>query len=290
MRILLTGATGFLGSSLAKTLHSEGHELIILKRRTSSLRRIEPITRDIVMYDLEGLDFSVPFGMHGRVDTVIHTATCYGRGGELPDQIFETNTKLPLKLLQAASVSGTDVFINSDTSLDKDLNAYSLSKKQFAEWGRFYSDRHGIQFLNLRLEHFYGPGDDKSKFTTHVIMRCLENAPELKLTLGEQKRDFIYIDDVVSAYLAVLAGREVFSERFVEMDVGSGAVVTIREFVETVWRLSGSRTKLAFGAVPYRQGEVMFAQADISSLRALGWEASHSLEQGLKLTMEGIGV
>lgn len=290
MRILLTGATGFLGSHLAKALHSEGHELIILKRRTSSLRRLEHIIRDVVLFDLEELDSSVLFKSHGTVNAVIHSATCYGRSGESAEQIFEANSRFPLALLEAASTSGTSIFINSDTSLDKYLNAYSLSKKQFAEWGKYFSDRYDIRFVNLRLEHFYGPGDDESKFTTHVIRSCIGNASELKLTLGEQKRDFIYIDDAVSAYATVLAKKDDFLNQFIELDVGSGNAVTIREFVETVHRMTGSGTKLDFGAVPYREGEVMFAQADTSSLRKLGWKASHSLEQGLKLTIEGTGV
>ena len=135
---------------------------------------------------------------------VVHTATCYGRNRETPLEVFEANLKFPLDLLEKAALFSTDTFFNTDTILYKYLNGYSLSKHQFVEWGKQYADEHKIKFCNIKLEHMYGPGDDDSKFTTYVINSCLNNVPEVKLTLGEQERDFIYIDDVVSAYQLLL--------------------------------------------------------------------------------------
>lgn len=286
-RILLTGATGYLGSHLAQALLGAGHSVVVLKRRSSSLRRLESILPRITLLDVDGLDLSVPFKEHGKIDAVIHAATSYGRNGESASQMAEANLAFPLRLLDAAIVAQTPVFLNTDTALDKFLNAYSLSKTQFAEWGQHFAGQKKIHFLNLRLEHFYGEGDDDSKFTTHVIKNCLTNTPELKLTLGEQRRDFVYIDDVVSAYLLLLEKQESLPDWFVELDVGSGDAVTIREFVEMVHRLTKSSTHLNFGAQPYRQGEVMLSQADTESLRMLGWRCRHTLEQGLKLAIEG---
>jgi nucleoside-diphosphate-sugar epimerase len=139
----------------------------------------------------------------------------------------------------------------------------------------------------MRLEHFYGPGDEASKFTTHVINSCLRNVPELKLTLGEQKRDFIYIDDVVSAYLIILEKLGQFPDLFNEFHVGSGAAVSIRDFVEKVHHITGSKTQLAFGSLPYRKGEVMSSHANVEPLEKLGWFCKINLEQGLNLVMEG---
>lgn len=286
-QILLTGATGYLGSHLAKALLDAGYSIVALKRRTSSLRRLESILPRITLIDVDELDLNSPFKDYGKIDVVIHTATCYGRHGEGAYQIADANLCFPLKLLDAAIAADVRVFMSTDTALDKFLNAYSLSKRQFAEWGRHFSQQKKIRFLNLRLEHFYGPEDDDTKFTAHVINSCLTNAPELKLTLGEQRRDFIYIDDVVSAYLLLLNKRELLTDYFMEFDVGSGETVTIRELVELVHRMTESTTYLNFGALPYREGEAMFLQADIESLRKLGWDCRHTLEQGLKLVIEG---
>lgn len=286
-KILLTGITGFLGSHLAKALLMYGHEVIALKRSGSSLSRIKTIFHDVVLYDVNGLDFKEVFRKHPNIDAVIHTATCYGRNGETINQIFDANTAFPLQLLEEASQSEVGTFINTDTILDKYLNLYTLSKNQFLEWGKFFSMHNRIHFSNMRLEHFYGAGDDDSKFTSFVIKACCENTPELKLTLGEQKRDFIYIDDVVAAYLLLVDRIEQTSNRYAEFDVGSGAAISIRSFVECVHRITGSSTQLKFGALPYREGEVMFSQANIEPLHELGWLCQTGLEQGLKRVVEG---
>lgn len=285
-RILLTGVTGFLGSHLAKALLAAGHEVVALKRKSSSLHRVESVISGIDFYDIEGLDFDQLFRDCGKIDTIIHTATCYGRNNESVSEIFSANTEFPLRLLDAGSRAGVGVFLNTDTILDKYLNLYALSKNQLLQWGKFFSMHAKIRFANIRLEHFYGPDDDPTKFSTYVINSCLQNIPELKLTKGEQKRDFIFIDDVVSAYMVLLETMDSFKEPFLEFDVGSGQSVSIREFVETVHRLTASKTQLLFGALPYREGEVMHSEANISGLAALGWQCRYDIETGLKQVFE----
>ena len=176
--ILLTGATGYLGSYLAKALVAQGHKLIVFKRKNSSLKRIESIVPVVALYNTENLNYSIPFNAHGKIDAVIHTATNYGRHGEMPSEIFEANTKFPLKLMEAAKTAGVSIFINSDTILDKYVNSYTLSKSQLLEWGKFFCTHNKMFFVNMRLEHFYGPGDADSKFTTHVMNSCIRNVPE----------------------------------------------------------------------------------------------------------------
>ena len=285
--ILLTGATGYLGSYLANALVAEGHNLIILKRKNSSLLRISSIVQMVTLYNIENLDYTIPFIAHGKIDAVIHTSTCYGRNGEMPSEVFESNTGFPLKLMNAAKIAGVNVFINSDTILGKYVNLYSLSKSQLLEWGKFFCKHNQMFFVNLRLEHFYGPRDSDSKFTTHVMKSCLRNVPELKLTFGEQKRDFIYIDDVVSAYLIILEKIKGFSNFFNEFDVGSGTTISIREFVEKIHQITDSKTHLAFGSIPYRTGEVMSSNANVEPLIELGWSCKTNLDKGLKLVMKG---
>jgi nucleoside-diphosphate-sugar epimerase len=285
-KILLTGATGFLGSHLAKALLVDGYEVVALKRKASSLRRLEPIASGIVLIDIEALDFEKLFREYGKIDVIIHTATCYGRNNESVSEIFAANTEFPLRLLDAGCRSGVEVFLNTDTILDKYLNLYALSKNQFLQWGKYFSRHEKMLFWNIRLEHFYGPDDESTKFSTYVINSFLNNVPDLRLTKGEQKRDFIYIEDVVSAYMLLLEKRGNFDSSFVEFDVGSGRSVSIREFVETAHRLAASKTHLAFGAIPYREGEVMHSEADISGLTALGWQCRYDIEAGLKKVIE----
>jgi CDP-paratose synthetase len=284
-KILITGITGFLGSKLAMELVRTGYEVIALKRKSSSLKRLKSFKNDITLYNIEEVDYHKVFKTHNKIDFIIHTATSYGRNNESPWEIFEANTGFPLKLLDAASMANVSKFINTDTILDKYLNLYSLSKNHLLEWGKFYSMRNKIEFINMRLEHFYGSDDDDSKFTAYVINKCISNTKTLQLTAGEQKRDFIYIDDVVAAYITVLKRVNSHNKWFDEYDVGSGNSSTIKEFVEMVRRLTNSNIELNFGALPYRKNEVMNSKADVKGLMDLGWKCKYNLEEGLKLTI-----
>jgi len=283
--VLVTGANGFLGSHLVRALLSDGYRVAILKRKTSRLDRIEEYVNRVAMFNIEdGID--TPFNVMGPIDAVIHTATSYGRHGETSYQIFEANTAFPLRLMEIAVSNSTDLFINTDTILDRFINNYALSKSHFAEWGRQFASNGKIAFANIRLEHMYGPGDDATKFTTHVIRSCVTNVPDLNLTPGEQRRDFIYIDDVVAGYMQLLRSLDAKKHEYSQFDLGSGKAVTIRQFVETVHRITGSTTKLNFGALPYRNNEIMSSEADISTFQSLGWECETSLEEGIRRTIK----
>jgi CDP-paratose synthetase len=281
MQVIVTGATGFLGSSLVKALANSGHQVIILKRSTSDTGRLLHVLSRITAYDVDCTNIAEVFAKHSPIDAVIHTATCYGRKGESTSEILTANTLFPLKVLEAAVKHNVPLFINTDTVLDKQVNSYALSKKQFQEWGRQFAASGRIRFINLNLEHMYGPGDDESKFTTHVVNSCQKNVPELLLTLGEQKRDFIYIDDVVSAYMLLLKNAPQGRGAYLEFDVGSGQAISIREFVEIVHKLTNSQTKLCFGAVPYRTNEIMASNSNTDALKALGWKSATDLETGI---------
>lgn len=287
-RILLTGATGFLGSHLTYALLNLGHEVIVLKRKNSDVQRIKPLLARVVSYDIEEVDLSALFIAHGQIHAVIHTATCYGRAGDTASQIIEANTVFPLRVLEAAAISKVDVFFNTDTILPKYLNDYALSKAQFLEWGKAFSAREKIRFVNIRLEHLYGPGDAESKFTTHIIESCLKNVPELDLTLGEQRRDFIYIDDAVAAILKIFEHSYLPNGRYLEYEVGSGNAVSIKDFVELVKKVTHSSTRTNFGALPYRKNEVMDCNINIEPLKTLGWKCRVDLATGIELTMQEI--
>ena len=171
--------------------------------------------------------------------------------------------------------------------LEPEVNYYALTKHQFSQCGQNIAlqSKGRLSFVNVLLQHMYGPGDDASKFTTHVLRSCMRNEAILKLTGGVQKRDFIYIDDVLSAYSTILNNYEKIKQ-VTEIEVGTGSAPTIREFVETVHRLTSSSTQLQFGALPYRNNEAMLCQADIDKIRTLGWKPKFDLVNGLRRTID----
>lgn len=289
MKILLTGGSGFLGSALALQLKRGGHDVALPLRPASSLARLKGQAFEIgrVAQDVELHDFVARV----RPDAVVHTACAYGRQGEGLLTLTDANVRFGLSLLQCLqslpeAAAGPRVFINTGTALPAATSPYALSKHQFAAWGaqQAHAAPARLRFVNVELQHMYGAGDDASKFTTHVMHACHRNDPELQLTAGEQRRDFIYIDDVVAGYSTLLQRSHALGIA-ADVPLGSGQAPTVREYVQAVHRLCGSRTELRFGALPYRPTEAMHCQADLSRMAGLGWSPRWSLEAGIERTL-----
>lgn len=283
--LLITGASGFLGSHLVRALLGAGHQVKAIRRSSSSLDRVHDIADDVVWLNIDDSPSELE-SFFSRVDCVMHTAASYGRSGESVVDVVHANTMFGLSVLDAAVKQNVKIFINTDSSLPKNTNAYTLSKAHLTEWGKFLCSEIGTHFINIRLEHMYGPGDDSVKFTDHVIAACLRNESELKLTAGLQQRDFIYIDDVISAYLLLMETQPITTSGYAEVALGSGEVISVRKLVETIHSMTRSTTHLAFGAVPTKQNEVMYSCADTTQLRQLGWQPETSLIDGLRQTIK----
>lgn len=282
--IVLTGGTGFLGSQLLRALVESGETVTLLKRSFSDTTRIGDLLGRIDSIDIDRSPVEPAFE-GGEVTAVIHCATDYGRRNRDPYQIIDANIVLPLRLLHLASCSGTGRFINTDTILDKRISHYSLSKSQFAQWLETYGEK--LLCLNVSLDHFFGPGDDPSKFTSSVIRSLIRGDAEIPLTPGEQRRHFIYVADVVEALLDVLHHRGFGARGFRQLQVGSRDGVPVREFVERAKAISGNTsTTLKFGALPYRENEVMNPQIDLAPILATGWRPRTSLDDALARTID----
>jgi len=287
MTVLLSGVTGFLGSYLLKRLSQEGFEVIALKRSTSDTCRIKKLLHGITYYNVDQTNIEDIFKNH-TIDIVINTVTDYGRTNKQISSILETNLMFSLKLLENAKAHGVKAFINTDTLLNKDINAYALSKNQLVQWMRFLSNK--VKMINIKIEHMYGPLDDENKFIYWIINQLKQNVEKIDLTSGIQKRDFIYIDDIVEAYMILINNINQFSS-FEEFELGSGNAVEVKEFLELLYNQVKERqpltTTLNFGAVYYRPKESMCMQADISKLYSLGWRPKVTLKDGIKNIIDG---
>ena len=288
MKILLTGATGFLGSHLTRALVEKKYTVIGLKRRTSDVSRLSDLEKAVTFFDVEdSLDHL--FESHPNIDMVIHVATNYGNQGEALSEILMANVILPLRIMELALMRKKCVFINTDTFFCKaeedypHLNGYITSKKLFYRLAVKSAETLKCSFVNIRLEHVFGPGDGLFKFTSSIIRKMLDDVPEIKLTSGEQLRDFVYVDDVINAYLKIISSIGVMGKVGVKcFEVGSGAAHSVRDFVTTAHRIIGSKSNLLFGALPYRENEIMCSKANLEALTGLGWRSNVSLEEGLK--------
>jgi nucleoside-diphosphate-sugar epimerase len=282
--VLLTGATGFLGSHILAMLLREGHRVIALTRNASNTHRVAGLLRQcMAIFNIDAGPLATPFETN-HIDLIIHCATQYGRKTTDPRELISANLTLPLSLLHHASRHDVTAFINSDTILDMNINAYALSKKQFREWLTFYSNQ--IQCCNVALEHFYGPKDDQTKFVARIIHDLITEVDAIELTAGHQKRDFVYIDDVVLAFSHIVDTVLQRPKGLHRFEVGTGHTTTIRDFVTLAAQLTHNRrTQLLFGKLPYRDNEIMESHVDTASLRELGWQPQVSLVDGLRTTI-----
>ncbi len=278
--LLFTGATGYLGSNILKAIIDKYDKIIILKRSFSNTFRIEEYLDRVISYNLDEIDIEQVF-LENKVDMVIHCATDYGRKNISRLQVIEANLILPVKLLEFGTKHGVKCFINTDTILDKRVSHYSLSKKQFDDW--LISYKKDIICINIALEHFYGPGDDKTKFVSFILDKLINRIDNIDLTEGEQKRDFIYIDDVANAFLTIIEHSKNLENNFYEFEIGSETEISIKNFVVMMKKLTNNKnTFLNFGALPYRENEQMECVADVTQIKKLGWKINYSLEDGLK--------
>ncbi len=282
--ILLTGATGFLGSHILASLR-EIADVIVLKRSFSDVWRIRQLLSGVTHYDTDKTPLENIFQEH-RIDGIVHVATEYGRKKEA-EEIVASNVVFPLKLLRLGVSHKVPFFINTDTFYNKGafvysyLSHYSLSKKQFVAWLKLFQGQ-GTRILSLKLAHFYGPKDGPEKFVPQMLSRMLRHEAKIELTGGKQRRDFIYVDDVVRAYRMLVEKIEEIREPYLELDVGTGRSASVKDFLQVMRRLTRSRSTLEFGKLPYRKDEIMEHHSRTSGLvRILGWKPETCIEDGL---------
>ena len=280
--ILLTGATGFLGSHILKRLLESEVNVVILIRESSNKKRIKNLNgfSTFIVND-QVSNIHKLFEMYA-IDTIIHVATEYGR--DLPySSVLESNVLLPIKLIEAGSKKGISLFINTDSFFSKFpnysyLREYITSKKIITDYLKSISD---IKVINLKLEHIYGENDSESKFITSLLNKMFVNESNIKLTEGNQRRDFVYVADVVNAYLFVLEKQYVL-DQYTEFEVGTGNSITIKDFVFKMHKIIGSTSNLLFGNLETRINEIQDSKADNLSLCKLGWKAEYTPEKAIK--------
>lgn len=271
--VLITGINGFLGSHLAADLKNNFKVVGLTREKTIGNEN------GVKLYSWESREADRVFS-ENEIYCVIHCATVYR--GDVSRQL-ETNLLMPVRIFELSQKSGTKVFINTDSFFNvresrySYLPEYTLTKRQLLEWLKLKAG--SCKVVNMKVFHMYGEKDSPEKFIPSITYKLLNNEIEIDLTSGEQKRDFIYIEDVVKAFRIIM--EENLTENFTEYEVGTGVSTSIKELVELLKELTHSKTELNFGAIPYRENEFEEIIADNSKLKKSGWESEHSLRSGL---------
>jgi CDP-paratose synthetase len=279
--ILITGINGFLGSHIANNLC---HRFEIIGLGYSLNNLTNNLNQPLKVYSSVNTRLEDIFNDH-KIDAVIHTATVYQKVDNSFENLIKTNILLPIQLLELAHRYHLKLFLNTDTFFNQPnpkysyLSFYTLSKKHFIDW--LVEIQGPCKLINVKLFHIYGPNDKPSKFVPFIISSLVQNIKELDLTEGKQLRDFIYVDDVVSVYDLLIEKFERGEALIEEYEVGSGSSISIKEFVLLAKEVSGASTHLKFGALEYRNNEIMESKANIEPLVQLGWQIKNPIKSGI---------
>lgn len=296
--VLVTGATGFLGTHLALALAAAGARVHALRRGRGETRLPCPeiVWHQGDMTDAASLAAAV---RASRPEAVFHLAA-YGTAYDQQDEAEAL----------AVNVLGSHHLFNALAGTEARLVVAGSSAEYGRARGRLREGRacqptwiygatknaavvllstlgrqHGREVVTLRPFGPYGPADNPARVIPHVLTALLAGG-DVPLTAGEQVRDFVHVDDCVDAFLA--AATLPLSETGRIYNIGSGEGVRIRDLALTLARAvgHGAEERLRFGAQPYREGEVWEAVGDITAAAAdLGYRPRVSLEEGLARTL-----
>lgn len=282
-KILITGIYGFLGSHLAIHLKDQ-YEIIGLVNSFKKSNRINEYNFKIHSSKTDNLE---SIFIENKIYAILHVATVYDKKEESLINLINTNVLLPIKLVELSKKYKVKSFLNTDSFFNNDkykydyLSYYTLSKKQILEWLKLFSFSTNCKVVNLKIFHMYGEYDSLNKFIPFIIEKIKKEDPFIDLTPGNQIRDFIYVKDVVRAYEVILNSIDKL-DSFQEFEIGSGQSYKINYLLALIKEITKSNIDLRFGAIPYRNGEIMISNViNFDLTKKYGWKPTFNLVDGL---------
>jgi CDP-glucose 4,6-dehydratase len=314
-RVLVTGAHGFVASHLSKALLERGDAVTVLDRpdprvadvggpRRSGLDLLG-IRNEVQLVEADLRDAEAVAGVVAGVDAVFHLAaqTIVGVARESPLETLEVNVRGAWNIFEACREQGVGrvVFASSDKAYgaspelpyreDFPLRAaypYDASKAAADIIARSYANAYGVPLAVTRFANVYGGGDlNFSRLIPETVVAALEGRAPVIRSDGSPERDFLHVEDAVSAYLAIaeaLGADDAAGEAF---NAGGDSPHSVREVVELIAAASGSGVEPDFQGAGNPDGEIDRQFVDSTKLRELtGWRPAVGLEEGLRRTLE----
>lgn len=300
MRILVTGATGFVGACLARRLVAEGYDVHIFTRSSSDKWRIRDLLPHVTEHDV---DLRNSERIRERIalirPEVIYHAAVYG-GFSFQNEaefIYALNFQGTVQLLSACEQVGFSAFINlsssseygmKSTSMQEDdllepVGDYAVSKAAATLYCRSRAVERQLPIVTLRLFSPYGPWDDPNRYIPYVI-RTLLAGQHPQLTVPRSVRDYIYIEDVVEACMSAMREKACYGEI---INIGSGDQVSIGKVADLLKEQIANGIEPQWGMSLHKRLEPTVWRANIvKAKRLLHWEPKITMQDGLSQTVE----
>ena len=307
IRVLVAGASGFIGRWVAKLLSEEGANLWIVGRDRSRLNSVSEV------YSIRGTKVSLDLAKANTFEKlfeeikpdVTFNLMGYGISRQERDEktAWEINAELVgemaltiarankskwkgMKLVHVGSgfEYGSVQGVITEKTKPEPTTIYGRSKLAGTEKLREICESTGLPAVTARLFTVYGPGEHPHRLLPS-LMHAAKSGEILKLTKGEQRRDFTYVKDVAFGLLKLGLLSEVPGNI---VNLATGKLTSVRDFVECARSiLAIESTRLLFGAIPYREDEVWQGNVNVNFLKhCIGWIPSYSIQEGIKESVE----
>jgi len=290
--VLITGASGFIGSHLVRNYLNDGYIVHIIVRPKSDIDLFKKIKTGLFIYTHNGTTENL-FNIIKDIkpDIVIHLAASFSNSShkfQNINNLVTSNILFGTQLVQAMVMNDVKYFINTGTSWqhyeNKDYNPiclYSATKQAFKDVLQYYIEATNLRVITLKLYHTYGPNDRRNKLFCQ-LRNAIKNNKTLKMTPGEQLIDIVFIDDVVSAYTKagdrLMAKKGKKSEEFF---VSSGNHITLKNLVRKYYKIMNKKENIIWGGNEYRLREEMIPYSNGKILP--GWQPLTDIDEGIKI-------
>lgn len=299
-RVVITGATGFVGANLVRRLLHDGHDLNLLVRSDHASWRIDDILSDLRVCEA---DLGDPVAVHQAIRRIkpewvfhlaVHGAYSWQTGLE---EIVRTNILGTMNLVEACADAGAEAVVNtgssseygykdhapSETELLEPNSHYAITKAAATLFCRFTAQRSGIRVPTLRLYSVYGPYEEPRRLVPALIVNGLRSRLP-PLANPETARDYVYVDDVVDAYLCA-AAIDVGDPGAV-FNVGTGVQTTLRDIVQLTREMLNVADEPEWGSLADRTWDTTIWRSDAARIRTeLGWTPRYDIRAGLDATI-----
>lgn len=270
MRIMVTGATGFIGSHFINTALAAGHDVIAVRRPGSQPRIqvsnqacwMDKELRDVHSDDCRDVNAVVHFAAEGVSSRSATWSGCFGTN--VTDSLSMWNAALRggvRRLVICGScfeygAAGNRYKALPPTAPLEPAGPYDASKAAATMAAIALSQHESVECIVLRPFHVFGQGEGADRLWPSMRAAALSGA-DYPMTLGEQVRDFIPVANVAATFLDVCVNRPLAPGRPEIHNVGTGHQMTLLAFATYWWKHWGATGRLLPGALPYRAGEVM---------------------------------
>ncbi|MCI8483284.1 MAG: NAD(P)-dependent oxidoreductase [Lachnospiraceae bacterium] len=297
MKVVVTGATGFVGKWLVNELLSQRDDVTIIVGDIKKVPEEWKNVLDIVEASLEQISGLNPADFPQReAEILFHLAWRGVSGKERADnEIQLENVQFTCDTVRLAEKLHCRRFVHAGSIMEYEAikyiptvnaepgvgNIYSIAKLTADLMAKTIAVNAGMEYINLIISNIYGAGEHSERFFNTTLKKMMNHQP-IPLTHGRQLYDFIYASDAVRAM--ILAGKK--GEKNSEYYIGNTRQYPLKEFVLQMKETLESQSELLFGQVPLKTAMLTYHEFDTARIETLGFKPEVDFVQGIKMTKE----